>query len=412
MARAVVIEDYYSILEVPHFASPESLRESYKRLALRYHPDKNRDDTATSDFQKLVIAWEVLKDPKTREEYDKEYLKLPGRSWEEAIAEEARQRWREINIEARAQWDRQRGSSADEALRKEKARVWKEAARNDYVDRLRKWTDFRNGHLGRIEDYQILLRRHQTDLDAQTRIGESDIIRQFEQAIECSKALGRLNYDHATTLSKLMEGRNIYIGRLAKAIEEVQAILKQLVAELECGRRKYEEAEAQSREHRIREALGILGPRDMNPPLFCMIDRRGRAISYWKSLSRVQSGPKCFSSLEGSSEGPWHHPGEWERVVGEHRCRKCDQSAFHIIPECGPAKCQYCGMVICNSCYRDLKRLRDYHEWMICSPDDQSQRGSLFSLDFDASPEPPNIHVGAPTLFCSSDISQSSYRYQ
>jgi len=399
-----VFEDYYSILEVSQFASLDAIRDSYKKLALRYHPDKNKDESATSDFQKLAVAWEVLRDPGKREEYDREF----GIRWEKKAAEEARQRWHEVNLEARAQWERQRGSSADAAERKSKARVWKAAAGKDYLDRLQRWSTFRMTHLGRIEDYQILLRRHQLDLDAQTKISECDMIRQFEQAIERSQSMGRLMCDPATTLSKLMEGRKVYISRLTRAIEESQGLLRQLVAELECGRSRYEEAEASSRENRCREALEILGPRDMNPPLFCMIDRRGKAINYWKSLSKVRSGSKCFSSLEGPSEGPWHHPGEWERIVGEHKCWKCDQSALHIIQECGPAKCQGCGMIVCNNCYRDLKLLREYHEWM--TRQDEDPRDSMFSLEFESSPEPPNIWVG--TAERTFDVSEMPYGYQ
>jgi curved DNA-binding protein CbpA len=46
-------EDFYAILEVSPFAELGAIRESYKRLALRCHPDKNRDVKATEDFQRL-----------------------------------------------------------------------------------------------------------------------------------------------------------------------------------------------------------------------------------------------------------------------------------------------------------------------------------------------------------------------
>lgn len=397
-------EDYYSTLESSPSASPEAIQASFRRLALRFHPDKNKGESATSDFQRLVTAWEVLGDPDKRAEYDREYV---SGGWERDVLDEARQRWQDINREARAQWDRQKGSSADEAERKEKARVWKEAVRQDYFQRLQRWTNFRNDRLGRIEGYRILLRRNESDLEAQAMIAETDMIRRFEDAIERSRATGQLKHDPSTTMSKLIEGRQTFIRRLMTAIEECRSLLSQLAAELECGRTHYEEAEARSREARVAEALEILGPRDMNPPLFCMIDRRGKAINFWKSLLRVRRGAKCFSPLEGSSEGPWHHEN-WERVVGEHTCWKCEQSAFHIIRECGPARCQGCGMVVCNNCYRDILLLKEYHEWIASPPG--NLRDSMFSLDFDASPEPPNIWIG-DHRFSDAPIVPYGYQY-
>jgi len=53
-------EDFYAILEVHPFAPVEKIRESYRRLALRCHPDKNRDVRATEDFQR--VGW-VFPDP-------------------------------------------------------------------------------------------------------------------------------------------------------------------------------------------------------------------------------------------------------------------------------------------------------------------------------------------------------------
>ena len=83
MARAVVTEDYYSLLEVSQFASLATIRESYKKLALKFHPDKNKGETATSDFQRLAIAWETLKDPGKRAEYDRNYVGIAKRKHRE-----------------------------------------------------------------------------------------------------------------------------------------------------------------------------------------------------------------------------------------------------------------------------------------------------------------------------------------
>eukprot|EP00927_Polykrikos_kofoidii_P071532 TRINITY_DN67794_c0_g1_i1.p1 TRINITY_DN67794_c0_g1~~TRINITY_DN67794_c0_g1_i1.p1 ORF type:complete len:519 (-),score=107.57 TRINITY_DN67794_c0_g1_i1:301-1857(-) len=62
---------YYQILGVPPNAPQEDIKNSYRKLALKLHPDKNRDDpNATEKFQELAEAYEVLSDPERRTAYD------------------------------------------------------------------------------------------------------------------------------------------------------------------------------------------------------------------------------------------------------------------------------------------------------------------------------------------------------
>ncbi|KAJ0975983.1 hypothetical protein J5N97_017948 [Dioscorea zingiberensis] len=64
-------KDYYRILEVDFDASDDAIRSNYIRLALKWHPDKRKDeDTATSRFQEINEAYKVLSDPVKRREYD------------------------------------------------------------------------------------------------------------------------------------------------------------------------------------------------------------------------------------------------------------------------------------------------------------------------------------------------------
>ncbi|KAI9199966.1 hypothetical protein LWI28_000892 [Acer negundo] len=64
-------KDYYKILEVDYDATEDAIRSNYIRLALKWHPDKQKEeDCATSRFQEINEAYQVLSDPVKRREYD------------------------------------------------------------------------------------------------------------------------------------------------------------------------------------------------------------------------------------------------------------------------------------------------------------------------------------------------------
>lgn len=70
---SAAIKDYYKILEVPPAASAEAIKKSYRRLALRYHPDKNPDNSfSEARFRELQEAYSVLSHQRSREKYDEE----------------------------------------------------------------------------------------------------------------------------------------------------------------------------------------------------------------------------------------------------------------------------------------------------------------------------------------------------
>jgi len=64
-------KDYYQILGLNKSAGQEEIKKAYRKLAVKYHPDKNPDDASAEEkFKDIAEAYEVLKDPEKRKKYD------------------------------------------------------------------------------------------------------------------------------------------------------------------------------------------------------------------------------------------------------------------------------------------------------------------------------------------------------
>ncbi|MEM0053073.1 MAG: molecular chaperone DnaJ [Nitrososphaeria archaeon] len=63
-------KDYYEILGVPRNATKEQIKEAYRRLAMLYHPDRNKSPEAEEKFKEISEAYAVLSDDEKRRQYD------------------------------------------------------------------------------------------------------------------------------------------------------------------------------------------------------------------------------------------------------------------------------------------------------------------------------------------------------
>ena len=65
------MSDYYKILGVTKDSNQIQIRKAFRKLALQYHPDKNKNsEESKQKFMEIVKAYEILSDEKSRERYD------------------------------------------------------------------------------------------------------------------------------------------------------------------------------------------------------------------------------------------------------------------------------------------------------------------------------------------------------
>lgn len=69
--------DYYEILGIERNASEEQIKKAYRQLALKFHPDKNKEPGAEARFKEISHAYSILSDPGKRQQYDN-----PQSSWD------------------------------------------------------------------------------------------------------------------------------------------------------------------------------------------------------------------------------------------------------------------------------------------------------------------------------------------
>lgn len=68
---APVEMDYYDLLGVPAEVDDTQLKKAYRKMAMKYHPDKNTSPDAEEKFKEINKAYQILSDPNLRTIYDK-----------------------------------------------------------------------------------------------------------------------------------------------------------------------------------------------------------------------------------------------------------------------------------------------------------------------------------------------------
>ncbi len=84
-----VLKDYYAILGVPHGASRKVIQQAFRKLAQEYHPDRSTSADAKERFQELVEAYQVLKAPDKRDQFDARIISEFCSSFVGSFTEEA-----------------------------------------------------------------------------------------------------------------------------------------------------------------------------------------------------------------------------------------------------------------------------------------------------------------------------------
>lgn len=63
-------KDFYEVLGVSKTASEDEIKKAYRKMALQYHPDRNKTPEAAEKFKEVTHAYEVLSDPQKKQTYD------------------------------------------------------------------------------------------------------------------------------------------------------------------------------------------------------------------------------------------------------------------------------------------------------------------------------------------------------
>ena len=111
--------NYYEILGITKETPNEDIKRAYKKLALKFHPDKNKSSKAEEAFKKIATAYQTLTDPKKRELFDKYGSE---EEYREKIYQERQQQFEYEDFDAYDIFDMFFGNIDPEILRRQRRR--------------------------------------------------------------------------------------------------------------------------------------------------------------------------------------------------------------------------------------------------------------------------------------------------
>lgn len=135
-------KDYYHILQVHEQAEQEVIEAAFKRLARKYHPDKDSSSGATAKMQELNEAYQVLRDPNKRADYDRGRQKSESsQGKQENRANEQKRNQQERQTEEQAERERVEKRRREQEARKQQEREVEEKRKREderkYEDKVR-----------------------------------------------------------------------------------------------------------------------------------------------------------------------------------------------------------------------------------------------------------------------------------
>lgn len=375
---ATTHEDHYATLSLTPTASATDIKKAYKRLALRWHPDKSDLANATVEFHRLGRAWEVLGDETRRAEYDAIYISAVEREQlaqrerkrkaeeDDAmnLAEMVKRRREEIDRDAMAAWTKPTPPETSwDALR---IQAWKAKAREEYLGREKRWMELRQRYVNLLRDVRGVVEFQRT----RKSVREGGTTK-FQEVLA--------NFDRVPSQYPTSPAIREYLQRFIKTepmtppsecedlpsqppwLTELSSLMS---AELEEAAKSYDKEEFAARQIIIRQGLEILGPPDLKAPMFEAIDRRGKAINRLKMMVNFGTAAKFPGILEGVCGGLRHAEprfnGTWSSG-GDETCGRCDQET-ESMAEC--RTCSRCGALLCNRCIRGGRLMAEYRVWI------------------------------------------------